>query len=393
MLGALAVLTRPVASCDVSPHHQLGPSGVSACAARHASPFLMSTLPPDSAYACLALSTGMVSSALPSEFSLGDDVVASRRAPVGLPDHWREPLGSIECRRLEAADLFITTTRSLTWPAKEEEPRERLDRRTLRFYTALIIAVPGLKVTHARLLGGEFRDGVLTLDRTAMFPQTNSVAGTPASAHVGLAHLKDVSAVARGSAAVRRLGGTPEVGDFRRLKRAVHALRSCVESPYLDHRLHQAIRVLEALLAPGKGATGKAMATRASKLLGDMEWHSDLIQKLYTLRSKVEHLYGPAEAIRLAWRDSPPADDRAGYVHFADATHTAEFLARAMLIRVLSTDALWPHFSSEEHIRRFWTSEHVKAWGEPLGSAVQAAMRAFDSQAVEAFFDRGDADP
>lgn len=338
-------------------------------------------------YACIALTTGMSALSPTETVTLAPGVVATRTPPVGLPTHWREWLGAIEARDLDAGDLFITATAPSARPEVLDGENEMLRHRARRHMTGLWIVTPGLRITHARDLSGAAHKGDVDLRATQQLDMVFCSPGTPAGAVVGRPQLGDAAAVARGLDQTRRLAGTEGYGDFARVRRALNALYNCIRSPQLDHRLHQAVRVLEALLVPGKGATGDHLAKRAPRFLGSEPRYTELLRTLYTLRSKVEHLYGPVAAVRLALPGEPAPDELTAFMWFARATYTAEFIARGMLTRVLGTPALWPHFSSEDQMARFWTDEDPARWGPLLGGRVTAVMRSFDEQAARRAFD------
>lgn len=343
-------------------------------------------------FGCIVLETGMVAPGLPPVVSLGPGVWALRQAPVGLPEHRREWLGSLVADHLKSADLFLVATVPAEQPTINNHENRRLALRVRRYYAGLLIATPGLRVSEARFLGGAVRRQGVDVQETQLLDRVHTPLGTPRGWTIELPHLRHAAVVARGLAAIRALEHREGYGDFARLRRALQACFRMAHSRELDHRLHQAARVIEALTIPpdNQKGTTKIVAARGSIFLGGPD-HEAILRMIYILRSKVEHLHGPVAAARVAWDDV--ADDQDAMIRFAAATHAAETIARSLLVRVLGTRKLWPHFASDEQMRAFWASDRPKVLrGAPMSGSIRAAMLAFDTHAARAEMEDADED-
>lgn len=236
---------------------------------------------------------------------------------MGLPEHWREWLGSFEARDLAGSDVFITATAPSAQLDILDGENEALRRRAQQVYTGLLIATSGIRVHHGRSLTGAVRGSEADLRQSQALDLVYSVVGTSRAPAVSPGHLTHAVEVARGLAAIQRLEGTPEYGDCGRLKRALNALYACLGSRHLDHRLHQAVRVLEALMSAGEENFRAVMKRRAARLLGDAPEIAGWPDALYQIRNKVEHMYGPIRAVQLAKLIGPDEPQSAALVLFA----------------------------------------------------------------------------
>ena len=53
-----------------------------------------------------------------------------------------------------------------------------------------------------------------------------------------------------------------------------------------------------------------------------------------------------------------------------------EYVARAALVRIISQDALWPHFGNTVALKKFWAlsrDERQNIWGDPIDPMVPVA--------------------
>jgi hypothetical protein len=49
--------------------------------------------------------------------------------------------------------------------------------------------------------------------------------------------------------------------------------------------------------------------------------------------------------------------------------HRAEYVSRSILVRIVGSDTLWPHFGTAEAVDRFWAldvGERANIWGAPI---------------------------
>jgi hypothetical protein len=103
------------------------------------------------------------------------------------------------------------------------------------------------------------------------------------------------------------------------------------------------------------------------------------MERLYDVRSAVEHLHDPLRVL-----DAP--DGRSRILLLAHCAHQAEAIARHCVSRVLAKKALWSHFSDDAAIHDFWKlglAEQKAHWGEALDFATVSGQFAEDMAAME----------
>lgn len=344
-------------------------------------------IPENYKYACVALHTGM--SVLQAErITLADGLFVSRRLPAEVPAHWKSWLGSNELEELAEADVHITAVAPSNAPEILDEENERLLAAVQHVYAGLLIGTPGVRVFYGRSLTGAHRpvEGI-DLRSTQRLNTVNNVVGSSQSTVIADGHLRLAHQIGERLRWMRRAEMRDGFGDFGRLKRCISALFSSIESPRLDHRLHQAVRVIEGVTGAGKEDFRRNQMPRLlAHILCDEPRLTALPGTLYTLRSKVEHLYGASTAV-IAAGLARAGEERDAYVRFAQATHSAEFLAHALLSHVIQHDLLWLHFSDEDRIPHFWDREAESMWTLRVGRALWEFQRTFDQAIAERAFD------
>ncbi len=133
-------------------------------------------IPDGHKYACLALTTGLVSPDLPSLVSVREGLVVLRHPPVSLTGTWQEWLGTIEAADLARADLFLVAHAPSVAPAVLDDENRRLAEIVHRFYYALLIATPFVAHHHGRMLTGAAH-GRVTDIREVQLLRTHSTGG------------------------------------------------------------------------------------------------------------------------------------------------------------------------------------------------------------------------
>ncbi len=348
-------------------------------------------IPPGYKYATLALRTGL--SALGADVELAPGLVVTPKPPLTIPEHWSRSLGSFALDALEDADLHITAFGPSSSPEILDDENERLRSRVEHVYAGLLLGVPGIRILHGRSMTGAHRpQREIDLRSTHQLNQVYQVVGAARESRVGARHLRLAYEIGEGLRGQRRAERRDDFGDFARFKRCISAMYACIESQTLAYRLHQAVRVVEGLMGAGHEHFNHAHASRLKRhVLSDAPDRHDLPYTLYTIRSKVEHLYGESTAVQEAKLLSAP-DPQAAYVYFAAATHSAEFLAHALLGHVIRHEHLWLHFSDDVAIRRFWEERADGEWTARLGTALTAYQHGFDHEAVRrAYVDHDEA--
>lgn len=174
---------------------------------------------------------------------------------------------------------------------------------------------------------------------------------------VGLAEIRRAIALAD---CIRTLEAA---GDSIRLQRGIHALlRANKESNAVGDRLHQLVRALESVM-PRIGSGKRDFASRGQTFAVTGTPTAEALRELYDLRSHVEHLNVPTDAL-------PPGgtgDERRETVN--RRTRQIDVLVRTVLLRVLETPGLLAEFRTDATIDAFWQrpdAQRIGLWGNQI---------------------------
>lgn len=100
-------------------------------------------LAPNHKFALLAL---QVEARLDGDWlEIAPDLVAFHEAPLELPKHWREWLGTLEAQRLEKCRLFVLVAAPMQDASMLDHENRWLEHRADLFYRAMSLASVGYK--------------------------------------------------------------------------------------------------------------------------------------------------------------------------------------------------------------------------------------------------------
>jgi hypothetical protein len=165
----------------------------------------------------------------------------------------------------------------------------------------------------------------------------------------------DVEKAAELASNYLQLVATAPRGSAWRILRALSVyVKARSETQVLD-RLHQYCRCIDGLILsePGKGA--KQFKSRTELFVGP--GHHDLMDKMYVVRSDVEHLHEHRYLETF---------DRAERLDLMRKEAIAEHIARNALAHIIANRALSPHFGNIAALGLFWQlspPDRQKLWG------------------------------
>lgn len=295
-----------------------------------------------------------VSSEMPDEYQLADVVWALPRLPVEISDHWQAWLGSLRIDEIKRVNFALATKApSLTPQLRDQENELLTGSLDHLLYGLLLQGVPyyenGFSLSGANVGGdiqirefSELADYVPSYDLPAL--------------EVGIAEIKRATSLAE------QLGRIAQGGrDWARLRRGLKALLSGSKEKEGGDRLHQFARALEALIKPDIGNTRRQFGHRAQTFaLGGAKTRDTLLQ-IFDIRSQVEHLHSPLDALDGSESDRIALANR--------RTKQADILSRFAFGRVLESEQLLNVFRTDASIDAFWQmqdDERIRVWGQRL---------------------------
>ena len=278
-----------------------------------------------------------------------------------IPPQWREWLGSIRADEIAGSNLFLVSKLASATPDVLDGENQSLQQRVWYFYVGLLLSVMFSPSHKPVMLTGARRDGVIGVrqQRDLELPAPQVLPRYPpivADDIVLAAQLR------------QKLDAMQPVTVPDGLWRFSHALHIYVETravgDLLD-RIHQYCRCIEGLILPSAGNTKKQFKSRTELFIGPT--HHDLMGALYDIRSDVEHLHENRYLETF---------DRGVRLNLVKMEAIVEYVARAALVRIISQDALWPHFGNTVALKKFWAlsrDERQNIWGDPIDPMVPVA--------------------
>ncbi|NIZ03447.1 hypothetical protein [Thalassospira lucentensis] len=155
-----------------------------------------------------------------------------------------------------------------------------------------------------------------------------------------------------------------------RLRRCLAIYQSARNSNDILDRIHQFVRCVEGLILPEQGQTKQRFKGKTELFIGPK--HHSLMDKLYTVRSAVEHMNDHTLL---------GAADRESRLEIAKLESSIEYIARTALSRIILSPQLAEYFSDIETLEKFWAldlGDRKELWGEVVNPSDAFAYFDFD---------------
>jgi hypothetical protein len=204
---------------------------------------------------------------------------------LDVPAHWREWLGTIRSKEIESCNLVFLSKMVSRSPDVLDGEIQQLQNRVYGFYKGLLLA-SRFSPSHSPIVltGSRRGDEIGVWQESALdIPVRCAFRGYPAV----LPH--DVEKAAQLASNYLQLVATPPRGGAWRIFRAIAVyIKARSETDLLD-RLHQYCRCIDGLILSEPGSGAKQFKSRTELFIGPR--HHDLMDKMYVVRSDVEHLH------------------------------------------------------------------------------------------------------
>ena len=290
---------------------------------------------------------------------LDNGIYIFRNPPFELDKMWKNQLGEFTRRDLEEADLLIGTKLLSTNPMVQGKETKILEIRVNHFLLALKISgffrcdkspwiISGAHVENSTHIRG----------LTPLLPVLK-IQGIPIE-HIGLKRLKRTSQIH--SALIEIYNNTNQCS---RIKRALEAFRVGLSIESGDEKLHRFVRCIEGFIYPEEGKTRKQFKSRTELFIGSR--HHELMDLIYRMRSKVEHLHDALECLT----EQIPLQEKISKA--TKNTILTESIARYCLSHFLLSKDLWTYFIDDESIKTYWKldpKERETIWGNQLDLSI-----------------------
>lgn len=286
------------------------------------------------------------------------EVAILAKLPIELPEHWEQWLGTLRLDEIGGSNLFILTQMPSKAPEVLDGENSALTDRLQRFYFGILMSVPYIGHVAGTMMSGAHRGEVVDVRQVQRYEDVFCIRGCH-GARLDNAQLRAASAATLG---VQELQGT---GEHSRTWRVVNAFYAGLKAGEPGIRVHQFVRCIEGFAFPTIGKTRKQIVHRAKLFLGS--GFEFLVGHLYDIRSAVEHLRGPLDAV-------PGTDDQGRRLMLLQRAYEAEVVARYCIQRLFTNPRVWPHFNDESALAAFWElpdAERVEVWGAQLDAATE----------------------
>ena len=167
--------------------------------------------------------------------------------------------------------------------------------------------------------------------------------------------------------AAMQLRLTLQSSGFERFKRGFHAWESANKENFVDGRLHQFARSIEALLKPETGKTQRQFVHRCQTFIGSGQLQQELLEEIYELRSSTEHLNNHLDVL-----PAYPASQQERIARLRG--FQMETIANNSYSRLLAKPSLLKIFRSDSTIGDFWKlndGERSSIWGNAIDLAAE----------------------
>ena len=315
---------------------------------------------PNTKFAAFFLSRCGVKPDLPQEEEqIEKDIWVSQKFDLAVAAHWQTWLGSLATDEMREGGLLIYVTGQ---PSKQPEvldgENQALQQEVNDILNGLLLqGVPGFM--RGFIVNGANVNGQIGIRQHASIRELDLTHGQPEFL-VGIDEARRSVSLAR---RLRYIQDAPRP-EWGRVIRAVRTLLLANhQTNSFGERLHQFVRALEGLIKVPKGNGRKTFAHRAQTFAVAGDAPREALLELYDLRSAVEHLGVPIEALAAEGTEK----QRLGVVD--RRTRQADALARLAILRALESPVIFNYFRTDAQIDEFWKlADDVKVllWGDRL---------------------------
>ena len=302
-------------------------------------------------FACIAFDNIAVDATMPEAIDLGDGMWVLQTPPVAFNQTWQRWLGTIRSERLSDCNLFLVTKQLSRKPGEYDDENTALLGNVEKLFLGILLqGVPEYADAYI-FSGAEFGGApeVIYIDKLHRHYQTEgSMKPQVGQELCGLAKV-----------AMDELVAVEIDPEYKRLKRGTAALFRGIRERYVEDRVHEFVRALEALIKPEIGKTTNQFIHRFQTFALASQANAKILGECYEIRTVVEHMH-PFEDSLTSY---PPAQQNAMGLQ---RCRQIETLALGAYLRISTSPSHAPIFRTDPDIDAFWrTPDHqrVALWG------------------------------
>jgi hypothetical protein len=315
-------------------------------------------------FAVLCLNDVRVQVACSDNISLANGMKVTRSSPFEVTATWATWLGSLITEELQKSHLFLIASRQAEHKDVVDSVNAMVEEDCGLYLRCMQIAAPFSVAAQPRIVSGTWKSGGAPFRQISTERQPMHTPGAPLQA-IDDALLQQAASL---YISIHKKLGNPSA--WGRVIWSVNCFFDACFSSHPFERIHNFVRALEGFLQPPRGNTKKAFKSRSELLVGPRDHR--LMDLIYEVRSKIEHLNDPSEALA----DSDFTESEYGYHEIA---WIVESIARHCLKTFFLSPRLEPHFETDNSISNFWklpAAVRMELFGLPL--KVTEVRSAFD---------------
>jgi len=296
------------------------------------------SLKKDEKFACIAFDNIAVDATMPEAIALGDGMWVLQTPPVAFDELWQKWLGTIRSDELASSNLFLVAKQHSDRSSIPDDENQALLKKVDRlFYGILLQGIPqygkAYRFTGANVGGTPQVRAFGALD--THYPTEGSKKPQVGSDLCGLAKV-----------AMDGLVAVEIDPKFKRLKRGLAALLRGIREQFVEDRIHEFVRALEALTKPEIRRTTKQFIHRCQTFARASADNAKILEECYEIRTVVEHMH--------------PFEDF--LTRYPAAARNAVGLQRGRQIEALALDAHLRISTSPMHASIFRTDPDIDAF-------------------------------
>lgn len=311
-------------------------------------------------FACIAFSNICKDNSLnsPVELSRGDWVLPS--FPKSLSDqYFHKEIGELKAEDLQKSNLLIIKKQHSSKPdVLDEENKYLVKNIDLLWYSILLFGVPRYN-TAFHFTGAYDKYSLKIREFSGLIDYYNSYGDE--GAKVTLGKVKKAWRIRNGvSECLYERDGE---GFYKnRISRGFTALILGIQKSHTEDRIHQFVRSLEAVVKPSIGKTKREFIDRCQTFITDNFNSRLVIEEIYDIRSKVEHIHDWQSAL-LKYNQQERGN--IGYLR----VRQAEALALFVYKKLAGLTKIRKFFEDDSAIDSFWSQpkkDRLAIWKEKI---------------------------
>jgi hypothetical protein len=276
------------------------------------------------------------------------------KIPIELTEHWKQWLGSIISEKIEKSNFALIIKQHSDKPDEIDSINQSLRQRIFNlFYCIIFQGIPSAQNIYV-LTGANVNNKYDIQNYSSeekLYPIHDVKLGVVTPSKLLYATTMNQQ--------YESISSSKET--FRRLRLGFHSLVKAMREQFIDFRLHDYVRAIEALVKPKWGEIRRGFVNRCQTFVKVCDETRQILNEIYLMRSTNEHLNKWLDPLE----DKYENPEKIGF----ERLWQVENLALSAYSKLLSDSNLFHIFETDDNIDSFWAKsdeERRAIWGKPL---------------------------